>query len=187
MAFDAWRSVPFLGKILLPSLVIADIFAGGGKAPSARSLDVDDDQQSIGQLVAVVRGYNAPVEGVPDEDVFIRPDASFTPSRWQGLGVSDDWQSLPGGLSACAGGVVTTQGFGSSDWDCASPDVSVYAPFVGEHALLPGISDFWCVTNALYKRFVWKDMADGRDPNQLISFAAQISECGDSVLMRGGC
>lgn len=178
---QAWKKASFLGKIILPLCVIADIFAGGGKSPDARSACGDEPLRPLVQQVDVVRGYNAPVEGVPDEDVFVRPEGAFTPSRWQGLGVSDDWQLMPGDLSASVCGIVTTPGYGLSDWNRMSPDVSVYAPFIGEHALLPGISDFWCVTNALYKRFVWKDVADGRNPDQLISFAAQVSECGDVI------
>lgn len=151
MLAAAWMRTCLIGKILLPSLVVVDIMAGGRKSPEARSLAVDEVPSPLVQLVDVVHGYNAPIEGVPDEDVFARPDGAFTPSRWQRLGASDDWQLMPGDFSACIGGIVTTQGCGSSDWNQASPDVSVYAPFVGEHSLLPGISDFWCVTNALYK------------------------------------
>lgn len=79
------------------------------------------------------------------------------------------------------GGVVTTAPCGYSDWMKLPIDENVYAPFPVCLSLLPGVSDFWTVTNESFglTRFVWKNFAIHRNPTNLFSFALQLHECGD--------
>lgn len=172
-----WSRSSWVGRVLILLFLGVDILYGGSKARMASV--APEELSSPVHEVTVLSEYHEPIFGVPDENVFVRPGNAITPERWINHAVSDDWQIVAEGFVASASGFAAMANHGFSDWSQAAPIADVYAPYPVTLSLIPGISEFWSVTNNWMKRFAWKNALVDRVQTNQISFAVQLWDCGD--------